>query len=139
MRKIALIFIISFFTMSLFCQIKRFEEIPTELVEQLDKMGIEDSCILTDLEGKYLNFRLNINKDVFNFCEKKMAFFNGKLGNKKSNKQVFFADEKRRKTDGNFPNPIVFYLLVEKPKGYDAVIVFWYIKVPSVKSIIKNL
>jgi hypothetical protein len=125
------------------CQIKQFNDFPKEILEQMDKMGMDESCTLTDLEGEYLNSRLAINTDIFNFCGKKVAFFNGKLGDKKSNKQIFFADEKRRNKDGNFPNPIVFYILSDYPKiktnGYDAVIVFWYMKVPNIKSISKNL
>lgn len=121
----------------------KFNDFPKEILEQMDSMGTTKSCILTNIEGEYLNFRLAINTDIFSFCGKKVCVFNGKLGDKKSNKQIFFADERGRCKDGNFPNPIVFYILDDYPNsktnGYDAVIVFWYMKVPNIKVIMKNL
>ena len=42
-------------------QVHEFSVIPIDLLDNLNKMGIENSSILNDYEGKYLNYIFNIN------------------------------------------------------------------------------
>lgn len=42
-------------------QVHDFSEIPKDLLENLDKMGIDSSLILNEYEGRYFNFIFKID------------------------------------------------------------------------------
>ena len=125
-------------------QIKQFNDFPKEILEQMDKMGVEKSCTLTDLEGKYLNFRLAINTEVFNFCGKKVAFFKGNAGTIRSTKKEYFDEEKYFIHQKGYPplgsgQLIIFNEDEVKQTGYDAVIISQSKKYLTNKEVVKRL
>lgn len=61
-------------------QVHNFQEIPEDILDNIDKMGVDESAILNEYEGKYLNFIFKINPEEFDLVGKKVAFL--KVGNK---------------------------------------------------------
>ena len=55
-------------------QVRNFSEIPTDLLEDLDKMGMDSSSILNEYEGRYLNFIFKIDTNNFNLVGEKSRF-----------------------------------------------------------------
>lgn len=121
----------------------KFENIPKSILNNIDKMGLDESLTLTDLEGEYFNAISNIDKKKFDFCEKKIAFLTGNVGSIKSNKKAYFFTERLRT---NYNDTICFGFLyifdtVQKNEsgGYDAAIVSSSKKRLSTKEVIKRL
>lgn len=52
----------------------KYENIPQDILSNIDKMGMDDSSFLTELEGKYLNTVAGISEKDFNFSKSKVAF-----------------------------------------------------------------
>ena len=114
-----------------------FDEIPTELLKNLDKMGIDASSTLNDYEVKYLNYIFKIDTNEFNFVGKKVGF----LGSKRD----FFKDEREWLNRGN-ENGVAgcsLYILNNNQKiesgGYDAAIVYWSKIAIPVEKVIERL
>lgn len=61
-------------------QVHNLQEIPEDILDNIDKMGVDESAILNEYEGKYLNFIFKINPEKFDLVGKKVAFL--KVGNK---------------------------------------------------------
>ena len=59
-------------------QVGEFPVIPTNILENLDKMGIDNSLILNDYEIEYLRFIFKIDADNFNLVGKKVGFLRSK-------------------------------------------------------------
>jgi hypothetical protein len=62
-------------------QVRIFEEIPVELLNHLDQMGVDTLATLNDYEARYLSFIFSIDTNDFNLAGAKMGFV-GVIGNK---------------------------------------------------------
>ena len=67
-------------------QQRSFKNIPDCVLNNINKMGIDDNPLLTELEGEYFNALYQVPDKEFNLSGKKVAFFTGSLGKTKSNK-----------------------------------------------------
>ena len=56
-----------------------FKNIPCEILNNINKMGIDDNLLLTELEGKYFNALYQIDKQEYSLCCKKVAFLQAVL------------------------------------------------------------
>jgi hypothetical protein len=118
-------------------QVLDFNEIPTELLKNLDKMGTDSSLTLNDYEVKYLIYIFGIDTNEFNLVGKKVGF----LGSKRD----FFKDEREWFNRGN-KNGVAgcsLYILNTNQKiesgGYDAAIVYWNKIAIPVEKVIERL
>ncbi len=124
-------------------QARSFTEIPKDLLGNIDRMGIDECLLLTELEGRYFNALYQINELEFNFSGKKMAFFTGSLGKSKSNKKRYFMAERGRLNTNYSPMLYTFSIPHAGQKaesgGYDAAIVYWSKTLVSIKDVVKRL
>jgi hypothetical protein len=74
-----------------------FSQMPEEILNSLDKSGIDSSEILNIYESKYLNYIFDISVKDFDFFEKKIVFVY-KCGYKE-NKKFYFDVERKRRDD----------------------------------------
>jgi hypothetical protein len=120
-----------------------FKNIPKNILNNIDKMGMDEDSLLTDLEGEYFNALFQVNEENFNLCGKKVGFLTGDVGRIKSNKKEYFISE-RYGLKYNY-SPTFGWLYIfndiqkEKSGGYDAAIVFYTKKKLTIKEVIKNL
>lgn len=104
-------------------QVRNFEEIPLELLNNFKKMGIDNSSILNEYEVQYLNTIFRTDTNNFQFFEKKIGF----LGSKRD----FFNDEKewfyRGEKSGVGGTALYIFNSSQKEEsgGYDGAIVYW--------------
>lgn len=82
------------FNSSLLGQDKSSEEIPKDIIDCLTEIGKDNVSTLNECESKYLNHIFQKEKGVFDFCNKKVAFFKGNIGSVPSTKKEYFDDEK---------------------------------------------
>ena len=134
------VLIMLFSSINLLGQARSFNNIPKNILNQLDKMGVDDSLLLNAYESTYFNHIFEKPRKEFDFTEKKIGFI---YGGAKSNKKEYFDLEKDRFNRNNTPNGGTLYIFDEDQKeksgGYDAAIVYWSkILVPS-KEVVKRL
>lgn len=102
--------------------IRNYHEIPTDTINQLDKMGVDDSPLLNKYESAYFNVIFKDSLTNFDFTGKKIGFV--RRGSK-SDKKEFFDSEKGHDT------PCTLHIFDETQKeesgGYDAAISYWCI------------
>lgn len=120
-----------------------FKNIPCEILNNINKMGIDDNLLLTELEGKYFNALYQIDKQEYSLCCKKVAFFTGSLGKTKSDKKMYFAGEKSNFRLNNSPNVGTLYIFNAEQKeqsgGYDAAIIYWSKRLVPINEVVKRL
>lgn len=120
-----------------------FKNFSDDILDNIDKMGVNDDSLLTELEGKYFNTLYKLPKENFNLSGKKVAFFTGSLGKTKSNKRKYFAGERERLQFSYSPNFGTLYIFnatqKEENGGYDAAIVYWCKFMLSVNDVMKNM
>jgi hypothetical protein len=126
--------------------INKYENIPQNILSNIDEMGMEDGLLLSELEGKYLNVISGISERKFSFCGKKVAFYTGNVGSIKSDKKKYFTGEKTRLKVADYDCSIYFGVLYifdtvqkEESSGYDAAIVYGSKKLNSIKEVVKRL
>jgi hypothetical protein len=125
------------FGQTIFRKVGYFAEIPTELLSQIDKMGVDSSLILNEYEGKYLNFIFKTDSLDFNLVGKKVVFLGSKM--------AFFKDERDwfyRGYENGVGGTTLYIFNVEQKEesdGYDAAIVYWSKFVIPVEKVIKRL
>ena len=109
------------------CCNKSFDYIPKEILNDIDKMGVDGYLSLTDLEGKYINAIFQVEADI-NLSGKKVCFLTGNIGTNKSDKKTYFMIERRRVHSNSSPHYSVLYVLnatqKERSGGYDGAIVY---------------
>ncbi|SJM18155.1 hypothetical protein [Porphyromonas gingivalis] len=116
-------------------QVHNFSQIPKDLLENMDKMGVDNSSILNEYEGRYFNFIFNIDPQVFNLVGKKVGFLESKID--------YFNDT--RSSDRNFKTVGGSSLYIfdanqkEESGGYDAVITYWNKSLLPTKEVVKRL
>lgn len=125
MKYLAIIMML-FSGINLLGQVQNFTDIPKDILEQLDKMGIDDSPMLSSHESAYFNEVFKENLNGFDFTGKKVGFIErGGIRNKKK----YFDLEKDRFSRKETPNGGTLYIFDETQKkesgGYDAAIVYW--------------
>ena len=126
--------------------INKLENIPPNVLNNIDKMAMDECLLLTELEGEYFN-ALCKEKKEFDMRGKKVGFIRGNAGTIKSNKKEYFTTEKLRKqlrtNDNNEIYFGVLYIFNAPQKaesgGYDAVVVYGSKKLLSTKEVIKRL
>ena len=79
--------------MSIFGQVNSFKDIPTEILDNLDKMGVDKSTLLNSYESEFFNVIFKDSKKDFDFTGKKVGFIASAYGNTK-NKEDYFEKEK---------------------------------------------
>lgn len=138
--------------MSIFGQVNSFKNIPTEILGNLDKTGVDKSALLNSYESAYFNVIFKDSKKDFDFTGKKVGFIASAYG-KSKNKKNYFKKEKSqykkyKRTNLNY-TPIVTTLYIfdetqkEESGGYDAAILYcrnlkFHIVLPEAK-VIKKL
>jgi len=119
-----------------------FEEIPEELINNFDKMGVDDDSYLNKFESDYFNFIFQDARGDFDFTGKKIGFV---TGNEKSivSKQDYFNIEKSRKEIGYDRSQQYFRLFNKSKKeasgGYEGVVVYWVKAFLNSKSLPRKL
>jgi len=117
-------------------QVRNFAEIPTELLNQLEKMGVDSSLILNEYEGRYFNFIFNIDVQDFDMVGKKISY-KSKIG--------FFKDEKewfsRGLSSGVGGTTLYIFDETQKEKsgGYDVAITYWRKRFVPIEDVVKRL
>ena len=140
------------FSISVFGQVYSFKNIPTEILGNLDKTGVDKSALLNSYESAYFNVIFKDSKKDFDFTGKKVGFIASAYG-KSKNKKNYFKKEKSqykkyKRTNLNY-TPIVTTLYIfdetqkEESGGYDAAILYcrnlkFHIVLPEAK-VIKKL
>jgi hypothetical protein len=123
-----------------FGQVRDFNDIPKEILEQLDKMGVDNSLLLNSCESAYLNVIFKDSLKGFDFTNKKIGFI--KAGSKRDKADYFNGERERfyrntTTTNGNL------YILDTTQKaesgGYDAVIVYWSKRLIPINDLVKRL
>lgn len=123
----------------------KYANIPKNILNDIDKMGMDDSLFLTEQEGKYCNAISGISKKEFDFHDKKVAFFTGNIGSIKINKKRYFTIERERLKMADdsisyyFGTLYIFDTSQKKSCGYDAAIVYMSKKLNSIKEMVKRL
>lgn len=122
-------------------QIRNLEDIPEYILEQLDKLGVDNSPLLNSYESAYLNMVFKDSLNGFDFTEKRVKFI--KI-NGECEKFSYFDMQKKYIINKNSPcDNGILYIFDESQKeesgGYDAAIVYWSKKILSIKEVIKRL
>ena len=116
-------------------QVRNFSEIPKDLLENLDKMGIDSFSILNESEGKYFNFIFKIDPYAFNFIGKKVGFLESKIDYFKNMR----SPDRSLTTVGGSSLYLFDTIQKEESGGYDAAIVYWDKFVIPIKEVVKRL
>jgi hypothetical protein len=124
---------------NLFGQTTKFEDMPQEILAQVDKMGIDNSPFLTELESGFFNILFQNYRKDFDFRGKKIAFITGNSGTQISNKNEYFKSVKKYSSSGSPQLRIFDSTQKTEGGGYDAVIVYWSKKTASAKDAVKLL
>jgi len=139
MKYLAIIMIL-FSSINLFGQVRNFNDIPKDILNQLDKMGVDGSTSLNSYESAYFNVVFKENSKGFDFTEKKVGFI---YSGARSNKKEYFDLEKDRFNRSNTPNGGTLYIFNDSQKeqsgGYDAAIVYWSKFLIPVEKVVKRL
>lgn len=142
-------------------QVFDFKRFPAELLNDLDKMGVDSSSMLNDYEAKYLNFIFGVTPDEFDFAGKKVGFlsnktvfrdYTGKTVGLRCSKEYFFYYERFVSRDNRNYRGILksscglrncnLYILnasqKEESGGYDAAIVYQNNIIP-IEAVVRRL
>ena len=129
-----------FLNINLYGQVRNFNEIPKDVLGQMDKMGIDDSPLLNSHESAFLNVVFKDSLKGFDFTNKKIGFL---LAGSKRNKKEFFKEEKERYhnncTTINGTLCILDATQKKESGGYDAVIVYWCKYLIPIQDVVKML
>lgn len=122
-------------------QIRDFEEIPEKLINNFDKMGVNDEDYLNSYESDYFNFIFQDTRGDFDFTGKKIGFV--MLNSSDNSKSDYFDSEKNRFKEGATLSSAYFYSFNESEKnttnGYDGVIAYWFKFIVDKEKLIKRL
>lgn len=139
MRYLA-ITIILFFSINIFGQVRNFNDIPKDILNQLVKMGVDGSTLLNSYESAYFNIIFKENLNGFDFTGKKIGFI---YSGARSNKKEYFDLEKVRLNRNNTPNQGRLYIFDATQRkesgGYDGAIVYWSKFLMPIEKVVKKL
>lgn len=60
-------------------KVRQFSELPKDLLDSIGNMGIDNSLILNEYEGRFLNYIFDIDTLSINLTGKKVGFYNPNL------------------------------------------------------------
>ncbi|HLP04356.1 MAG TPA: hypothetical protein VK152_02900 [Paludibacter sp.] len=127
-------------SINLFGQVRNFNDIPKDILKQLNKMGVDNSPSLNSSESAYFNVIFKDSLKCFDFTGKKVGFI---YSGAKSNKQEYFKIEKDRFNRNYTPNNGTLYIFnaVQKAEsgGYDGAIVYWSKFVVPIEKVVAKL
>ncbi len=118
------------------CQVRNFSEIPKDLLDNLDKTGIDSSSILNEYEGRFLNLIFNIDPQDFNFIGKKVGFTESKIDYFKDTYERFYRNSTPVGGSGLY---IFNATQKEESGGYDAFITMWRKLEIPIEEVVKRL
>jgi hypothetical protein len=121
---------------NLFGQVRDFDDIPKDLLENMDKMGVDTFSILNEYEGRYLNFIFNINPQDFNLIGKKVGFSRSKIDYFRDTRERFYNNST---TVGGSSLYIFNATQKEESGGYDAAITYWNKFVIPIEKVVERL
>lgn len=75
-------------------QIRDFDDIPQEILLNLDKMGRDKEIALNNYEAEFLNKIFENSREHFDFTNKKVVFIYAHIGVK--SKKHFFSEQRKR-------------------------------------------
>lgn len=140
MKHLAII-VMLFSCMNLFGQARNFNDIPKDILEQLDKTGVDSLPLLNSHESAFLNVIFKDSLKGFDFTNKNVGFIKiygekGKISYFDMQKK-YFVDEKNPCDIGTL---YIFDAAQKKESGgYDAAIVYWSkLKIP-IQDVVKRL
>jgi len=140
MKYIAIIMML-FSGINLFGQARNFNDIPKDILEQLDKMGVDGLPLLNSHESAFLNVIFKDSLKGFDFTNKKVGFI--KISGEKGKVHYFdmqkkhFVDEKHPCDNGTL---YIFDATQKKESGgYDAAIVYWSKRLIPIQDVVKRL
>jgi len=140
MKYLAIIMML-FSSINLFGQARNFNDIPKDILEQLDKMGVDGSPLLNSHESAFLNVIFKDSLKGFDFTNKQVGFI--KISGEKGKIHYFdmqkkhFADEKHPCDNGTLY--IFDAAQKEESGGYDAAIVYWSKRLIPIQDVVKRL
>jgi hypothetical protein len=112
--------------MSISGQVRNFNDIPKDILRQLNNMGADSSPLLDSCESAYFNVIFKDNLNGFDFTNKRIGFLSA---GSKRNKNEYFAEERKRFYDNSTTINGTLYIFNASQKnesgGYDAAIVNW--------------
>jgi hypothetical protein len=128
-------------TINSFGQVRNFSDIPKDILEQLDKMGVDNSPLLNSYESAYLNVIFKDSLKGFDFTGKKIGFIKC-LGEK--GKFHYFDMHRKYIIDRNSPcdeGSLYIFSATQKTAsgGYDGAIVYWMKFLIPIEKIVKRL
>ncbi|MCZ2339675.1 MAG: hypothetical protein LC127_16115 [Chitinophagales bacterium] len=139
--KYLVIIMMLFSCINLFGQDRNFNDIPKDILEQLDKMGVDSLPLLNSHESAFLNVIFKDNLKGFDFTNKKVGFI--KISGEKGKVHYFdmqkkhFVDEKHPCDNGTL---YIFDATQKKESGgYDAAIVYWSKRLIPIQAVVKRL
>jgi hypothetical protein len=125
---------------SLFGQVRNFNDIPKDILEELNKMGVDNSSIMNRYESSYLNVIFAKYRGNFDFTNKKVGFI---LRGAVSDKKEYFEKERDRYSRGETPNSGQLYVFDVGQKaesgGYDAASTYGNKFVIPIETVVKRL
>jgi len=143
MKNILVISIMLSLSLNMSGQKPNFKDIPKDILERINKMGIDNSLSLNSDESDYFNVIFEKTRKDFDFTDKKIGFITGSNGKTKSSKARYFSLEKDRFYRNYTPNGGTLYVFdtvqKEASGGYDAVIVYWSKVLVSENEAVKRL
>ncbi|NDW13673.1 hypothetical protein D0T50_12340 [Bacteroides sp. 214] len=141
--RLILIILCSFLNLNLQGQESTFRNIPKDILEDLNKMGVDESPVLNEYESTYFNAIFYKPRMDFDFAGKKIGFITGSSGKTIADKKDYFDMERERFVRNGTPNIGILYVFNDCQKkqsgGYDAVIVYWCKIKQKTEDVVKRL
>lgn len=124
-------------------KVRQFSELPKDLLDSIGNMGIDNSLILNEYEGRFLNYIFDIDTLNINLIGKKVGFYNPNL---KGGKGKYFQETRERLNQcysviGGSVLYIFNDIQKEESGGYEAAVVYWskfLIPIDKVAEILKD-
>lgn len=115
-----------------------------EIMEQTDRIETEDTLLLNETEGAYLNKIFETTRKDFDFTNKKVGFLTGSSGKKMSSKEHYFDMHKKHSINANYPcdnGALYVFNATQKMEsgGFDATIVYWSKFAIPIEDVVKSL
>ena len=113
-------------------QVHYFSDVPKDLVDNLGKMGMDNSSILNDQEGQYLNFIFKTEAQGINLAGKKVAFLGSKVD--------YFESTRKDSLVVGGSNLYLFSTMQKtESDGYDAAVTYWKKFVIPTQEIVRTI
>lgn len=113
-------------------QVHYFSDVPKQLIDNLEKMGMDNSIILNEQEGKYLNYIFRTDVHGINLVGKQVAFLGSKVD--------YFNSTRKDSTIVGGSSLYIFNAVQKNESGgYDAAVTYWKKFVIPAQEIVKTL